>query len=172
MDCRYAYLQSIPTLSISRETAGREQVMSPPKTDEKLIQLSMELYETIAFADAERISARHACLTTGHLLLGVLHTDSFGAKVLRELGIQEQQARNLICAAIQYDELEKCTRGWSKALVRLLVSGEDESPKKLSLEQVLLRLANRSETIGGQILASFGVTAAALSHIFDARCPK
>ncbi|RIK33456.1 MAG: hypothetical protein DCC55_34915 [Chloroflexi bacterium] len=131
------------------------------KPNNKLVKLAPFVREALAFAEAERVLGPHQCLTTGHLLLGLLRVDVEIINILHELGVDLKFVRGLVHSAIRYSSVEKCRKGWSSELGQLIshyCTLLHIQQEKAEHELLVLQLVSQPNSIGSQILASLGVT--------------
>ena len=136
------------------------------KRRDRLVKLSPLIREALAFAEAERALDPHRCLTTGHLLLGILRMDLPIVHCLREMGVILKQTRSLVRAAIEHGSLEESRWQWSdelKLLIEDLMQANRCANSASDDRFLILPLLKQPQSISSQILASLGVTEERLS---------
>ena len=126
------------------------------KHADKLVQFSNDVREALIFAKAEREIARHDCLTTGHLLLGIFHLDTESTNKLIRQGVTRQKLRSHVYSVIQQAEFEQCRGGWSNMLFQVLQTSPNSA--QVDTKTVLLALLGLSNSIAQRVLIENGVT--------------
>ena len=135
--------------------------MSHSDNFQRLVKLSPVVREVIAFADAERQLIASPALTTGHLLLGLMHLQSPVIKALHRQRVVLDQTRQLVDTAIQYGVVEQRATGWSRELATffdVFSTSIQEDPDVSQEVLLLLQLVKQPNCISSQILSSLGVT--------------